>query len=84
MFARKMAVDRKSADPQTGDMKILDQLTKRGHEQVITFSDAASGLRGFLAIHNMNLGPATGSRQHSSLLLHLRTKPPPKPEEPVV
>ncbi len=84
MLAREMAVDRESADPQTGDMKILDQLTMRGHEQVITVSDAASGLRGFLAIHNTNLGPAAGSRQHSSLLLHLRTKPPPKPEKLVV
>jgi len=30
------------------------------HEQIIRLQDKASGLKGFIAIHNTNLGPATG------------------------
>lgn len=41
-------------------MDILKKIAAHGHEQVIAFHDAASGLRGFLAIHNTNLGPALG------------------------
>lgn len=30
------------------------------HKAVVKFSDSAAGLKGFIAIHNDNLGPATG------------------------
>jgi leucine dehydrogenase len=35
-------------------------MTAEGHEQVLAFQDQASGLRGFLAIHDTALGPAHG------------------------
>jgi leucine dehydrogenase len=41
-------------------MKVLAALQQQGHEQVIAFRDAPSGLRGFLAIHSTALGPAFG------------------------
>lgn len=35
-----------------------------GHEMVSYFSDQATGLRGFIAIHNTHLGPATGGTRY--------------------
>lgn len=39
---------------------ILNELQIAGYERVIAFSDAATGLHGFLAIHSTTLGPAVG------------------------
>ena len=41
-------------------MDIFDQLAVHDHEQVIAFQNNATGLRGFLAIHDTTLGPALG------------------------
>lgn len=41
-------------------MEFFNQLAEHDHEQVIAFSNNASGLRGFLAIHDTTLGPALG------------------------
>ena len=41
-------------------MDILDQMAGHDHEQVIAFQNNATGLRGFLAIHDTTLGPALG------------------------
>jgi len=41
-------------------MNLLEQMTAGGHEQVLAFQNPASGLRGFLAIHDTTLGPAHG------------------------
>lgn len=41
-------------------MSLLAQLEAQGHEQLLAFHDAPSGLRGFLAIHSTRLGPALG------------------------
>src|SRR5712692_2718550 len=41
-------------------MEIFEQLAAADHEQVIAFQNAATGLRGFLAIHDTTLGPALG------------------------
>jgi leucine dehydrogenase len=41
-------------------MTILDQMQTHDHEQVIAFNNNATGLRGFLAIHDTTLGPAFG------------------------
>ncbi len=41
-------------------MNIFDQLAAHDHEQVIAFQNSATGLRGFLAIHDTTLGPALG------------------------
>lgn len=41
-------------------MKIFDQLSHLGHEQVVLCSDPASGYRGIIAIHSTALGPAVG------------------------
>ena len=35
-----------------------------GHEMVSCFHDKESGLRGFVAIHNTRLGPATGGTRY--------------------
>lgn len=41
-------------------MNVLDQMAAHDHEQVIAFQNDATGLRGFLAIHDTTLGPALG------------------------
>ncbi len=41
-------------------MDIFNQMAAHDHEQVIAFQNAATGLRGFLAIHDTTLGPALG------------------------
>jgi leucine dehydrogenase len=41
-------------------MSILGQMGAHDHEQVIAFNNNATGLRGFLAIHDTTLGPAFG------------------------
>ena len=39
---------------------IFEQMAAQDHEQVIAFQNCATGLRGFLAIHDTTLGPACG------------------------
>ena len=39
-------------------MDLFDQLAVYDHEQVIAIQNRATGLRGFLAIHDTTLGPA--------------------------
>jgi len=41
-------------------MEFFQQLSAHDHEQVIAFNNNATGLRGFLAIHDTTLGPALG------------------------
>jgi leucine dehydrogenase len=41
-------------------MEFFRQLAEHDHEQVIAFNNNATGLRGFLAIHDTTLGPALG------------------------
>ena len=41
-------------------MKILEAMGQQDYEQVIAFQNSATGLRGFLAIHDTTLGPALG------------------------
>lgn len=41
-------------------MNLIDRMQQSDHEQVIAYSNAASGLRCFLAIHDTTLGPALG------------------------
>ncbi len=41
-------------------MNILARLAEHDHEQVIALQNRATGLRGFLAIHDTTLGPALG------------------------
>jgi leucine dehydrogenase len=41
-------------------MGLLDRLSESDFEQLITFQNRATGLRGFLAIHDTTLGPALG------------------------
>ncbi|MCO4764331.1 MAG: Glu/Leu/Phe/Val dehydrogenase [Myxococcales bacterium] len=41
-------------------MLIFDEITKKGHEQVVFCHDEASGLRAIIAIHDTTLGPALG------------------------
>ncbi|MFQ5777788.1 MAG: Glu/Leu/Phe/Val dehydrogenase dimerization domain-containing protein [Terriglobia bacterium] len=41
-------------------MNILEQLAAQDHEQVIAFQNRATGLRGFLALHDTTRGPALG------------------------
>ena len=42
------------------DVHVLDALARGGFEEVLAVSDRASGLRGFLAIHDTSAGPALG------------------------
>jgi leucine dehydrogenase len=42
------------------DMKALHTMRQMGHEQVVLLQDAASGLRGIIAVHDTTLGPALG------------------------
>lgn len=41
-------------------MKILEAMAAQDYEQVIAFQNRATGLRGFLALHDTTLGPALG------------------------
>ena len=41
-------------------MQMFSKLAAADHEQVIAFQNLATGLRGFLAIHDTTLGPAVG------------------------
>jgi len=41
-------------------MNLLQEMAAHDHEQVIAIQNQASGLRGFLAIHDTTLGPALG------------------------
>jgi leucine dehydrogenase len=41
-------------------MEFFEQLAEHDHEQVIAFQNRATGLRGFLAIHDTTRGPAFG------------------------
>ena len=41
-------------------MEILEQMGAEGHEQLVMVSDAASGLKAIIAIHDTTLGPACG------------------------
>jgi len=49
------------------DKKILKQLHEYDdHDSVYLFYDANTGLKGFVALHNLNLGPATGGTRFYS------------------
>ena len=41
-------------------MEILEQMGDEGHEQLVVVSDAGSGLKAIIAIHDTTLGPACG------------------------
>ena len=41
-------------------MEIFEHMTRYGHEQLVMFSDAGSGLKGMVAIHDTTLGPSCG------------------------
>lgn len=41
-------------------MDILEQMGSEGHEQLVMVSDAGSGLKAIIAIHDTTLGPACG------------------------
>ncbi len=41
-------------------MNVLDYMEQNGFEQFSVYTDAASGLRAFIAIHDTTLGPALG------------------------
>jgi len=41
-------------------MQILEYMEAQGHEQLAVWTDPASGLRAFIAIHDTTLGPALG------------------------
>ena len=41
-------------------MEILEQMGSEGHEQLVVVSDAGSGLKAIIAIHDTTLGPACG------------------------
>ena len=41
-------------------MEILEQMGSEGHEQLVVVSDAESGLKAIIAIHDTTLGPACG------------------------
>ncbi len=45
---------------------MIKDLPTDSHERLIQFGDAATGLRGFIAIHNTKLGPATGGTRFKS------------------
>ena len=41
-------------------MEILEHMGADGHEQLVVVSDAGSGLKAIIAIHDTTLGPACG------------------------
>lgn len=47
-------------DNSNAQVSVFDQIGKHEHEQVVFCSDAASGLKAIIAIHNTTLGPALG------------------------
>jgi hypothetical protein len=47
-------------------MNLLSEMSAHDHEQVIAFQNNATGLRGFLAIHDTTLGPALGGSANRS------------------
>jgi leucine dehydrogenase len=47
-------------DSVNTQVSVFDQIGKYEHEQVVFCSDAASGLKAIIAIHNTTLGPALG------------------------
>src|SRR5207302_130667 len=63
-----LVVDRSAlAGNTTSDMNIFEQMAAQDHEQVIAFQNRATGLRGFLAIHDTTLGPALGAGDLGSI-----------------
>ncbi len=42
------------------EARVFDMVEPMGHEQVMFFNDAETGLKGIIAIHNTVLGPALG------------------------
>jgi leucine dehydrogenase len=63
---RSLASAKLSVAPTAGlsdtatTMNLLQEMSANEHEQVIAFQNNATGLRGFLAIHDTTLGPALG------------------------
>lgn len=53
-------VDPEAFCENTIHMDFFEQIAAQDHEQVIAFQNLATGLRGFLAIHDTTLGPALG------------------------
>ena len=49
-------------------MEMFNRLGEHDHEQVIAFNNNASGLRGFLAIHDTTRGSAFGGVRILSLI----------------
>lgn len=47
-------------DSVNSQVSVFDQIGKHEHEQVVFCSDANSGLKAIIAIHNTTLGPALG------------------------
>jgi leucine dehydrogenase len=47
-------------DEVDGVMEIFDAMAKRGHEQLVFWSEPSIGYRGLIAIHDTTLGPALG------------------------
>jgi len=43
-------------------VEIFEAMAKKGHDQLVFWSDVASGYRGLIAIHYTTLGPALGTR----------------------
>ena len=41
-------------------MKIIEEMNKYGHEQIVFVRDEKTGLNAIIAIHNTVLGPALG------------------------
>src|SRR3974390_3395936 len=41
-------------------MRLIENLAESGHEQLVVFQDAGSGLKAIVAIHSTVLGPALG------------------------
>ena len=41
-------------------MKVIEEMDKYGHEQIVFARDEKVGLRAIIAVHNTNLGPALG------------------------
>jgi leucine dehydrogenase len=49
-----------TADIEIGRMKIFEELSSGGHEQVVICHEPACGYKGIIAIHDTTLGPALG------------------------
>ncbi len=59
-IGKEVLVGPEHESPVTSHGSIIESLAANDHEQVIVFQNRASGLRGFLAIHDTTLGPALG------------------------